>query len=771
MKHLLVLTLLAALGCQTTTEQIDPPLPSKESAASAQANESPHLGEASLTLERIFSDPPLFERAPRSLRFSPNGKRLVYLRASENESEITDLWAMDLPNGAARPLVRTLDITKSIKLSEAERMQNERKRIGTRGITSYTFCGDDGQALLFPLSGDLYLVTLDKDPKKKPAVQKLTNDDEAELNPTCSKRRSFLTYVKKGDLYLYDFATERTKRITSDASDAITNGLAEFVAQEEMGRYKGAWISSDESTIAYLRVDESAVSQKTRSRIYAERTEMFTQRYPAAGEANAEVSLYLYDVKRGRKSAQSMVSDGGYIARVGFSGPRVYVQWQSRDQKTLQLHAATIANGVRKPLAFELLHEEKDDAWVELHDDLHFLKNEASFVWSSEYEGKKRLYKKSLGKSDALVPLSKSGGAISRLLGVDKDGRYYYEKRSPNEREQHVYSATSVSDEVRLTQEPGWHSARYSKGDYLVTTYSSVQTPHITRLITKKGEVVRQISGNLKPEYANTPKPKPKFIDAYAKDKTFIGATLYEPLNRVEGQQYPLIVYAYGGPSSRNTAANAFWSNTLWLTHLTQRGYGVLLVGTRGVQGSERQNSRAHHHAFGKVAVSDIKSALKSTLKSEAWIAQERIGFFGWSYGGYAALQIALDGDKNNLFSATVAVAPVSDWTLYDTHYTERYIGIPKENAAVYAASDLVKQAANLRKYKRDLLLIHGMADDNVLFENSLRMVSALQNDGALFEMMPYPGRAHSIRGKKTRLHLFRTITDFFDRKIGVVER
>lgn len=760
---------LAVTSCQTTEAATKPeaapvvaaapePPPPPEPEVAAAPKEPPALPGEALPLERVFADPPLAGRPPMQLELSPDGARVTFLRPNEEDSEVLDLWAVDLPDGDPRPLVRTADLVdvSRIQLTEEERMALERKRIRHQGITSYGFCGDDGSALLFPLSGDLYHVSLGE----KVAVKRLTKDGAGKLDPKCSPKGRFVSFVKGRDLYVVDVKTGRERRLTRSRKPTRRFGVAEFIAQEEMGRYDGTFWSPDERYLAYTDVDEGPVSVKLRPFIYADRTELYEQRYPAAGEKNAVVRVVVEDLKKKRKVALKLPREDGYVARVGFAtGGVVYVQWQSRDQKRLVLFVARAPRFKLEPVL-----EETDAAWVELHDDLRFLDDGKRFVWSSERDGVKRLYLGELGKEE-LAPLTPPGEPVIALVGVDETaGRAYYTRAVDRSLEQHLFSCKlDGTDEERLTAEPGVHRVTWGGRGYLIDRYSSLGVPPKIRLLSTSGEVVRPIDDNPAEELMRYARPVPELMTVKADDGTELNALLLPPVIREEGERYPIIVYVYGGPTAQLVSNS--WSRMYpFFVHLTQRGYGVFVVDNRGTANRDRGFTRALKDRFGELEVIDQKRAVEEVLKKTPWIDPERVGIFGWSYGGYVSALAILD--EETPFRAAVAVAPVTDWALYDTHYTERYIGTPKDNAEVYARSSVLARAKNLAKGKRALFLVHGMADDNVLFTHSLKLVEALQRESVPFDFMAYPGRAHGLKGRETQLHVFRSVVGFFEREL-----
>jgi dipeptidyl-peptidase-4 len=720
-----------------------------------------------LTLERIFSDPPLEGRTPSSLGLSPDGGFVTFLKPNDKDSDILDLWGAALPGGTPRLLVATADLLagKEQKLTEQEKMALERRRISKKGITSYWWCGEDSQELIFPLSGDLFHASLQEG--AAPVVVRLTNDDAPELNPVCSKDGAFIAFTKVGNVFVLDKKKNKTRQMTKGASATRTFGLAEFIAEEEMDRHIGLWWSPDASKLIVFEVDESNVSVKVRPQIFADRTELFEQRYPAAGEANAIVTPWLVEVASGKKIRLQTPTEDGYLPRAGFfKDGAAWIQWQSRDQKRLRLFESN-RQGVLRPIL-----EENDDAWVDLHDDLFDL-SKNRLLWSTERSGRRQLIVVDR-KTGAYSPLTDEPERVLHALAVDSDkGVIFYAAARDRGRQSQVLSiALSGGKPTVLTREPGMHSATFDDaGRFFVHRHAAplrsegaLGPPPSTTIRDANGAFVMAIDGEVSPELARIPAAAHRFLDLQAEDGSVLNGVLFQPHKLEKGKRYPVIAWVYGGPTGQ-TVSKAWARGSLMTRYWTSHGYGVFFVDNRGMGSRDRAFARAHYRRFGDVEVRDLFDATKQMAQQVEWVDAKRIGVFGWSYGGYLAARAVLD--EASPFAAAVAVAPVTDWTLYDTHYTERYVGLPLVDGKpsdTYAQSNLVARAQLLRK---PLMLVHGTADDNVLFEHTLRLTEALQKGGGLFQLMIYPGKAHGIAGKPSQLHVYKTITSFFDEKLA----
>lgn len=744
--------------------------PKKETAA-APTKEAPlpDLPGEALPLERLFADPPLAGTTPRGLHFSPDGRWLGFLKGSEESSDVLDLWAWRLTGEGApavAPLVRTSDLLagESETLTEAEKMARERQRISASGIVSYKWCGKSGDHILFPLSGALYHVTL---PKGDVALSttRLDLGDLRARDPQCTADGSKVAFVSGGDIYVHDVEKKSTERVTTGATETLTHGLSEFVAQEEMGRYTGFWLSPNGKRVAYLEVDESPVSVKTRAMIYASETKMVDQRYPGAGEPNAKVRVLVTNLAKAGKKKPIAVplpadilaeKDAGYLPRVSWEGSDVVIQWQNREQTRL----VVLRGPPKGPL--KVIRDEKDDAWVDIHDDSHFFEDGA-LLWATEGSGLRQLVKVSASDATTAAPVTKGDAPVLKLVHVDEKSGEVFTVRATNrslERHLFVSKLDGTGAAIQLTKEPGTHSIAFSpSGDFYVDHYSRLDMPPRVTLHKRDASQVAVLHESTQDLLAGYARPSHTFHVVKASDGTELNALSIAPVVLRQGQKAPVIVYVYGGPTAQ-VVADKWGRRYPYFVHLAQRGFGVFMIDNRGSGARDRQFTRAIKDKMGVIEIEDQFAGARfvSTLP---WADKDRIGIWGWSYGGYASAHAIMA--KDTPFAAAASVAPVTDWRLYDTHYTERYIGTPQGNAAVYKRGNVLEIADQL---ERPYLLVHGTADDNVLFEHSLQLMKALQQKAIPFESMIYPGGAHGIYGRGPQQHVYRTLTNFFERHL-----
>ena len=705
-----------------------------------------------LTLERVFASPNLGGAAPRALKLSPDGKLLTSLRPRADDRERFDLWGVDTETGEARMLV---DSTKfgGGELSEAEKMQRERARIGgSRGIVSYDWAADS-QSLLVPLDGDVYLAKLDG------STRRLTSTPQGELDATISPKGGFVSFVRDQNFFVTDLATGTERRLTRDGGGTLSWGLAEFVAQEEMDRTKGAWWSPDDTRIAVARVDESGVAIVSRAAIGADGTKIYDQRYPRAGAANAKVQLF---VMRNDGTGLARVdlgeNDDIYLARVDWAadGKSLYVQRQSRDQKSLDLLRVDPVTG-----ASSVVFSERAKTWLNLHENFRAL-GDGSLLWSSERDGFSHLYRWTAGK---WTQLTKGAWNVRNIAAVDETGdRVIFTGNRETPTAQGVYAVPLSGGPVTMLSEAGWwNSATVNRSaTRMIVTRSNPVQPEQTYLADAEGKRVQWVEEN-RIEGGHPYAPylaahvRPEFGTLKAADGSVLHYKLLKPA-LAEGQRAPVFVQVYGGPGGGRQVTEA-WGGAVQ-QYLVQQGWIVFSVDGRGTPDRGKAFEDQIHRAMSTVEVTDQLTGV-DWLKSQSFVDPKRIAVYGWSYGGYMTLRLLESAP--GVFAAGVSGAPVTKWELYDTHYTERYMGMPQDAGGAYAKANPLTYTDKLAD---PLLLIHGMADDNVVFENSTALMAKLQAAGKPFETMVYPGQTHRVAGPGISVHLWKTILGFLDRTV-----
>ncbi|OAN67132.1 S9 family peptidase [Sphingomonas sp. TDK1] len=710
-----------------------------------------------LTLQRIFASPSLDGPAPRAVQLSPDGKYLTLLRNRDEDRERYDLWALDTASGQWRMLVDSKKLGSGAELSEAEKMQRERARIGgTKGIVSYDWA-PDGHSILVPLDGELFRARLTGEVDKLPAAA------GPKLNAALSPAGRFASYVQEQNLVIMDLTSGKASRVTPDGAGTVHWGEAEFVAQEEMARSDGYWWSPDDAYVAVERFDEAPVGIVTRAAIGAEGTSIVQQRYPKAGTPNALVELYVLDPSGQKRVKVDLGPDRDiYLARVDWAadGKTLYVQRENRAQTQLDLLAVDPATG-----ASRILFSEKaaPKSWINLSYGLKPL-DDGSLIWWSERDGHGHLYRWQAGQ---FTQLTKGAWEVAPDgISVDqKRGRLYFQGNKDDPLERHLYwiDYRKPAAITRLTERGWWNAASMdASGTRAIVSRSNPNQPRQVYLADADGKRIAWVQENAVSDSAH---PYHAYLAAHRErsfgtiqgpDGTELHWEMITP--KLEpGKRYPVFFQHYGGPHSQ-TVSRA-WGGALQ-QYLVQHGYIWFQIDNRGSANRGVAFESAIWHAMGSVEVQD-QLAGAGYLKTLPFVDPKRIATYGWSYGGYMTLKM-LEAAPGT-FAAGVSGAPVTKWELYDTHYTERYMGDPRQVPEAYGASSTLGDAARIAD---PLLMIHGMSDDNVVLDNGTAMYAALQQQKVPFEMMLYPGQTHRVGGPGISEHLWNTILNFLDRAL-----
>jgi len=716
-----------------------------------------------LTLEAITGSAPLTGPTLTKPQVAPDGSRVTFLRGKDSDRNRLDLWEYDIASAQTRLLVDSSVVLPGEEvLSDEEKARRERQRIAAlSGIVDYQW-SPDGKALLFPLGGELYFYDLAK--SGKDAVRKLTDGGGFATDPKISPKGGYVSFIRDRNLWVIALADGKEVQLTRDGSDTIGNGVAEFVADEEMDRHTGYWWAPDDSAIAFARIDETPVPVQKRYEVYPDRTEVIEQRYPAAGDHNVLVQLGVVAPKNG--ATPRWVDLGKepdiYLARVDWRDPqRLTFQRQSRDQQKLELIETTLATGAQRTLVTET-----SKTWVPLHNDLRFLKD-GRFLWSSERSGFEHLYIASEDGSKLTV-LTQGEWVVDGLLAIDESaGMAYVSGTRDGVTETHVYAVPLTGGEPRrLTQAPGMHAAAFARNaSVFVDSWSSDTTLPQIELFKADGTKLATLLTNDATDAAH---PYAKYLAAHqpttfgtltaADGRTPLHYSLIKPAGFDPKKKYPVVVFVYGGPAAQTvTRAWPGRSDAFFNQYLAQQGYLVFSLDNRG---TPRRGAAFGGALYGKQGTVEVDDQLRGVgwLASHSFVDPSRIGVYGWSNGGYMTLMLL--AKHSEAYACGVSGAPVTDWALYDTHYTERYMDLPNANEAGYREASVFTHLDGLHS---KLLLIHGMADDNVLFSNSTKLMSDLQKRGTPFELMTYPGAKHGLRGSDL-LHRYRLTEDFFGR-------
>lgn len=625
------------------------------------------------------------------------------------------------------------------------------------GINSYAFNQDQTVVLIYFNSLKIYRHSTRGDFKVVQLTDKQVIGGGKEVRyPTLNPKGTKLAYVKENDLYVMDLMSQKVKRITKDGEyNTIINGAVDWVYEEEFGMSKGFEWNSNGTKIAFYRFDESAVKQwqmTTYGKLYPD---LYKFKYPKAGESNSIVQVFIADAHKGGCKLIALNSDADqYIPRIKWTkNPNVLsVQRLNRLQNKWNL---LMVEGTNVQVSLE----ETNPRYVDITDDLFFLSDKKHMIVSSERDGYKHLY---FHKVDGpqIFQITSGDWEVDQVLGIDeKNELIYYISTEVNPTERHIYSIDfQGKKKLRLTTESGWHSAQFSTDFTLALhNYHTATQPHVFNIKDKNWETQRVVEDNEDFKVRNN-----QFImgdisfDQLSVNDNDLNYWMIKPASFNDSTKYPLLMYVYGGPGSQ-TVKNSFgWSNYYWYQMLANK-YNIIIasVDNRGTGARGADFKKMTYRQLGKYETEDQIAAAKS-LGQLSFIDKNRMGIWGWSYGGYMSSLALAKG--NDVFKMAIAVAPVTNWRYYDNIYTERYMGLPQDNGAGYDDNSPINF---VRDIKGKYLIVHGTGDDNVHFQNSVMMVNELIKNNIPFDSEFYPNKNHSIYGGATRYHLYNKMTNF----------
>jgi dipeptidyl-peptidase 4 len=704
-----------------------------------------------LSLEALFEDDALELEQLSGVTWLPDGEHFIYFTSKGGERT---LWRAATEGGEA---VRLADWTAVMKELGEQRSAYEKAAMSdpnssaserTRPVLS-----PDGASLVGGHAGDLYLFDVDTG-----TARFLTGDAEQEIFPAFSPDGSSLGFVKEGDIYRLELATGVVHRITNRGDRSYElNGVADWVYEEELGVERAYWWSPDGARIAFLQFDERPVGVVPITSDSMPYPELEEQWYPKAGTANPIVRLGIV----GRDGGEALWLDTGdgehYLPRAGWTPQgEVWLQRLNRDQTVLELMVANPSTG-----AVRTLLADTDPAWIDLSDDLHFLAD-GRFLWSSESDGWRHL---SLHAADGgqLRRLSSGDWEVEAVVGVDRaETAVFFTANREDRRQYNLYRVELATGELRrvgASDHGAHHGVLSPTGNHLVDQWSSLDTPPRAALLDRDGAVISSIwqSGAELEGWDLLPIERALVT---ARDGTELDALLIRPRGFDPDRKYPVLQYVYGGPHSQLTADR--WGGSVHHTYrlLADMGIAVFLVDNRGTAGRGHAFETAVFRRLGQLEVADQVDGAR-WLQSQPWVDPARIGVYGGSYGGYMTLMCLFTAPE--IFSAGIAYAPVTDWRLYDSIYTERYMDTPQDNPEGYVQGAPLTHAARL---EGALLLGHGSMDNNVHFQNTLRLIGELGEADKAFELVVYPRTRHGVRRSKFALHFHRLKTDFLVRHL-----
>ncbi len=628
------------------------------------------------------------------------------------------------------------------------------------GIDSYSFSKDEKKILIANNSTPIFRHSFTADYYVYDCVtKKLVKILEQAQEPIFSPDGSKVAYAKQNNVYIYDLSTGNNTAVTTDgAKNSIINGITDWVYEEEFAFVRAFDWSADGKYLAYIRFDESKVPDFTmnvfKKDLYPS---VETFKYPKAGEKNSDVSLHIYTVSaKSTKNVLLMGYSDFYIARLKWTNDAAVLSAQvlNRHQNELDLVFVDASTAQAK-----VVLKETDKAYVDVTDNLTFL-SDNSFIWTSEKDGWNHIYL--YDKNGKLKnQLTKGNWEVTAYYGLDeKNKTVYYQSVENGSTVRDVYKISlDGKKKVRLSSKTGTNAATFSPNySYFINSYSSSSVaPIYTLNSAKDGKEIQKIVDNtaLTDKLKKYDLPGKEFFELTTDKGHQLNAWMIKPKNFDPSKKYPVFMYQYSGPGSQQVANDWLDANDYWFMMLSQEGYITVCVDGRGTGFKGAAFKKCTQNQLGKFEVEDQIDAAR-VIGNYPYVDKDRIGIFGWSYGGFMSSNCLFKGA--DVFKMAIAVAPVTNWRFYDSIYTERYMTTPQENASGYDDNSPINHVSKL---KGNFLLIHGTADDNVHVQNSMQMIEALVQANKQFDWAIYPDKNHGIYGGKTRIQLFTKMTNF----------
>jgi dipeptidyl-peptidase-4 len=717
------------------------------------AQEAPKPKE--LTIEAIYAEGGITGRAPESVEWSPDGTKVSFVQRDDS-GESGALYYVDVTSGAKPAVLVAQEKLSEMKPPTAEKSDDRNKDNRARYSVAAYHWAPDSKHILFDATGSLWLYSLDTHTSVMVAFGKGGVGD-----PKFSPNGERLAYVRDHNLWVTPLQG-KGKAITKSEEDAdILNGEVDWVYAEELDVRSNYFWSPNGKEIVYLQMLEKSVPTYPITDYIPTNAALDEEKFPKPGDPNPQVQLGVVNADGGKTKWVNLVgTDDAYIPRFGWvRDGLLYAFVLNRAQDKLDLYFIEANTGHS-----QIVLTEKSDAWIEINDHFRFIEHGQRLLWTSWRDGHTHIYLYDIDKGNAMAPLKLERQLTQGewdVLAIDtvdeKNGTVFFSATKEDQRQRQVYSVKLAGSEIeRVSKDHGVHNADFApSSNYYVDNYSSLTTPPSLSVCGLDGKCNAFWSARDVKEYALLP---PQFVDVKADDGTVLHGVLLLPTEgpAIVNGKVPLINNPYGGPGVQ-TVWDAWHTVDLFDQYMAKRGYAILKVDNRGMSDRGEKFAAGIKGHMCELPMQDQLAAVKQVLQQFPQLDADRLGWWGWSYGG---TMTAWALEHSDLFKVGVSVAPVTDWHNYDSIYTERYMGLPKDHEADYKRTSVNEEAKALHG---KLLLVHGTSDDNVHIQNSMQFMYALINNGVPFDVQVYPRKTHAISGSKTRVHLFRRIQKQFD--------
>jgi dipeptidyl-peptidase 4 len=722
---------------------------SNASAVNAQQSQSA-ANSGELTVDRIFGTPSLSGHLNAGLTWTPDGKRLSYVKTfGTGKDARRELWVADPATGQRSVLVPSDKWDAALTNPAADNTQAT--GLGRHAPPLYQWA-PSGEAILFQGANSLALYDL-----KTQSSRNLVSGKLELADPKISPDGKYVSFIRGHNLWAVSTADGKEHALTQGGNEDIRKGELDWVYPEELSLTTAYWWSPDSASVAFLEMDQRKVSQFSLLNFKSYTGEAELQRYPIPSGSNPIVHVYVVSAAGGAPRLMETGSENDiYLARVNWvpDSKHLAIQRINREQNKLDLLLADSSNGKTSPILTE-----KDPDWVNVHDDLQFLKDAKRFLWSSERTGYCHLYLYDLSGKQ-LVQLTKGDWEVSGIDAVDEvKGLVYFTATEKSPIERHLYRVSfDGSGFTPITREAGTHGILFSpKAAAFVDTYSNAMTPPRRDVIAADGLKLATLEEDKMPELAGYHLSPVEFFTVKSHDGVTLHCSMIKPPNFDPSKKYPVITFTYGGPHAQ-VVLNA-WSRSaifLWHQMMAQKGYIIFSLDNRGSAGRGHVFEVPLHLRLGAQELADQRDGA-AWLREQPYVDANRMGIWGWSYGGHMTLHAMFEA--GDIYKTGFAGGPVTDWHFYDTIYTERYMGLLPKNEQGYKDSSPIKNAGNL---KGKLLIAHGQGDDNVHYSNTLLLTDELIRDGKYVEVMAFPGRGHGVGDAPAQRILWERVTRFF---------